>query len=626
MGRYRLCGVLLFTLQLFYVLTSTTTNVVAATASFDYNDALDKSLLFFEAQRSGRLPGNQRVHWRGDSGLEDGFSQQADLVGGYYDAGDHVKFGLPMAYSVTLMSWAAIDLKKEIVAANQMDHTLEAIRWGTDYFLKAHCDNNVLWAQVGEGEEDHSCWQRAEEMTTSRLAYKLDSSHPGSDVAGETAAALAAASLAFKPYNSSYSGLLLSHAKEIFSFADTFRGLYDDSYPEAESFYPSSGYTDELLWAAAWLYRATNNDYYLQYASYNGASLGGTGNSVKMFSWDNKYAGVQILLTKVLLDGDGQAYTDTLKQYKARADFFVCAYLQKNGGDNVPMTPGGLAFLLASNNLQYAASASFLLAIYSEYLASSSSVIQCPDGTVQSQDLLNFAKSQADYILGNNPQSMSYLIGYGTHYPQKPHHRGSSIPSIHELSTRLDCSQGFDEWYRNWNPNPNVLYGGLIGGPDSSDCFTDDRDNYDQSEPTLTAGAPLIGLFSKLHSAFSSSPPSGYHESPKTPPQSSYSDETKEPSTPSGYDQYQNPSASYASPDQPAETPLQSTSVQNPSAPEPAPSSDYILNSPAPGPVIEDYVMVNQQINSAPSVLSGRVKYLVLKAMLPLVPLLIAAL
>lgn len=49
--------------------------VVTATA-YDYGEAFDKSLMFFEAQRSGKLPlGLQRVKWRGDSGLRDGFSQ-----------------------------------------------------------------------------------------------------------------------------------------------------------------------------------------------------------------------------------------------------------------------------------------------------------------------------------------------------------------------------------------------------------------------------------------------------------------------------------------------------------------------------------------------------------------------
>jgi Glycosyl hydrolase family 9 len=43
--------------------------------SFNYSDALAKSFLYFEAQRSGHLPYNQRVRWRGHSGLTDGLQQ-----------------------------------------------------------------------------------------------------------------------------------------------------------------------------------------------------------------------------------------------------------------------------------------------------------------------------------------------------------------------------------------------------------------------------------------------------------------------------------------------------------------------------------------------------------------------
>lgn len=44
----------------------------AALAAHNYGEALSKSILFFEAQRSGFLPSSQRVHWRGNSGLNDG--------------------------------------------------------------------------------------------------------------------------------------------------------------------------------------------------------------------------------------------------------------------------------------------------------------------------------------------------------------------------------------------------------------------------------------------------------------------------------------------------------------------------------------------------------------------------
>lgn len=39
---------------------------------FNYDEALSKAILFFEGQRSGKLPRNQRVKWRGDSALSDG--------------------------------------------------------------------------------------------------------------------------------------------------------------------------------------------------------------------------------------------------------------------------------------------------------------------------------------------------------------------------------------------------------------------------------------------------------------------------------------------------------------------------------------------------------------------------
>nr|XP_029151249.1 nucleolin 2 isoform X1 [Arachis hypogaea] len=471
---------------------------LAYSSSFNYGDAVDKSLMFFEAQRSGKLPPQQRVKWRGDSGLNDGLSQGVDLVGGYYDAGDHVKFGLPMAYSVTMLAWGAIEFRKEITDLNQMGHTLWAIKWGTDYFLKAHPQPNVLWGQVGDGASDHYCWERAEDMTTSRTAYKVDEEHPGSDIAGETAAALAAASIAFKPYNSSYSSLLLIHAKQLFTFADRFRGLYDDSITSAQQFYTSSGYSDELLWAAAWLHQATDDEYYLKYVVDNAVYMGGTGWAVKEFSWDNKYAGVQILLSKVLLEGKAGSYASTLKQYQAKADYFTCASLQKNDGYNVQKTPGGLVYVREWNNMQYVSSSAFLLVAYSKYLSDAKTQINCPDGQVQPQELLNFAKSQADYILGKNPEGMSYLVGSGPKYPVHVHHRGASIASIFSIRSEVGCIQGFEAWYHRAEPNPNIIYGALVGGPDKNDEFSDDRSNYEQTEPTLSGSAPLVGIFAKL--------------------------------------------------------------------------------------------------------------------------------
>lgn len=54
------------------------------------------------------------------------------------------------------------------------------------------------------------------------------------------------------------------------------------------------------MWAASWLYQATNERYYLDYLGKNADSLGGTGWAMTEFSWEVKYAGVQVMASKVL--------------------------------------------------------------------------------------------------------------------------------------------------------------------------------------------------------------------------------------------------------------------------------------------------------------------------------------
>ena len=57
---------------------------------------------------------------------------------------------------------------------------------------------------MGDGGADHGFWGRPEDMTMARPAYKITESRPGSDVAGETAAAMAAGYLIFKSVSKLY--------------------------------------------------------------------------------------------------------------------------------------------------------------------------------------------------------------------------------------------------------------------------------------------------------------------------------------------------------------------------------------------------------------------------------------
>ncbi|KAM1128428.1 hypothetical protein ACFX15_037707 [Malus domestica] len=470
-----------------------------ALAGHDYGQALSNSILFFEAQRSGFLPPNQRVTWRSNSGLYDGKANGVDLVGGYYDAGDNVKFGLPMAFTVTMMSWSIIEYGSQMAASGELGHAMDAVKWGTDYFIKAHPEPNVLYGEVGDGNTDHYCWQRPEDMTTNRQAYKISPSNPGSDLAGETAAAMAAASIVFRRSNPAYSRELLSHAYQLFDFADKYRGKYDSSITVAQKYYQSvSGYNDELLWAAAWLFQASNNQYYLDYLGNNGGSMGGTGWSMTEFGWDVKYPGVQTLVAKFLMQGRAGSHTAVFQKYQQKAEYFMCSCVGK-GSQNAQKTPGGLIYRQRWNNMQFVTSASFLATVYSDYLTSSRSTIQCASGNVAPNELLSFAKSQVDYILGDNPRATSYMVGYGNNYPQQVHHRASSIVSYKKDSSFVSCRGGYATWFSRKASDPNLLTGAIVGGPDAYDNFADQRDNYEQTEPATYNNAPLLGILARLN-------------------------------------------------------------------------------------------------------------------------------
>lgn len=141
------------------------------------------------------------------------FFLQRDLTGGYYDAGDNIKFGFPMAFTTTLLSWSIIDFGRNM--GPELKNAVKAVKWASDYLLKVTAVPGVVFVQVGDAYSDHNCWERPEDMDTLRTVYKIDGSHPGSDVAGETAAALAAASIVFRSRDPGYSRLLLDRAVRV---------------------------------------------------------------------------------------------------------------------------------------------------------------------------------------------------------------------------------------------------------------------------------------------------------------------------------------------------------------------------------------------------------------------------
>ncbi|KAK6115240.1 hypothetical protein DH2020_007509 [Rehmannia glutinosa] len=366
-----------------------------------------------------------------------------------------------MAFTATVLSWAILEYGDQMKVVDQLEPAQNSLKWITDYLINAHPTDNVLYIQVGNPKVDHSCWTRPEDMTERRPLTQVNTSAPGTEVAAETAAALAAASLVFKTTDPTYSSSLLKHAVQLFIFADKYRESYSISIPEVQTYYNSTGYGDELLWAASWLYHATGI--------------------------------MRVLLSRVSFFGSKDV-SDSLKKYKISAEAVMCNLLPKSPSATSSRTHSGLIWVSEWDALQHPVASAFLAVVYSDYMLSSRTAkIWCGGDIFTPQDLREFAISQADYVLGNNPMKMSYLVGYGDKYPQYVHHRGASIPA----DEKPGCKEGFT-WLDSDEPNPNIAMGALVGGPFLNESYVDLRNNSMQGEPTTYNSAVIVALLSGL--------------------------------------------------------------------------------------------------------------------------------
>ncbi|RKP12931.1 Six-hairpin glycosidase-like protein, partial [Piptocephalis cylindrospora] len=440
-----------------------------------YGKPLMLSLLFFEAQRAGSLPKDQRIPWRKPAHVNDGKDLQADLSGGYYDAGDFVKFGLPGSFTLSMLGWTALDYQKGIETSGQTQYLHQAIRWGTDYLLKCQLGPDRFVIQVGDPKPDHDYWGSPEDMpsSTPRPVYLATKQWPASEPLAESAAALAAASIVLGPEDAAYGSKLLQTAKDLFSQAERYPGLYQNGLRKqirgemqgVNDCYESSGYQDELAWAAAWLHRATKEPSYLTKAKQYFDAFSEAEIRHSFLNWDDKAIGALALLAKA--EGGSSKYAVMLKEH---ADWI---------STKAPRTPGGLLWLPASDwgSSSVALSSSFILGFAYDHLPSPNAAWDV------------FSRSQVDYLLGKNPAKRNYVVGADASSPLRVHHAAAQGV--------LPPGKGW-EIYESASPNRYVLWGAIVGGPGKKDDFRDARGDFKGNEPAMDYNAVMVAALGRM--------------------------------------------------------------------------------------------------------------------------------
>jgi endoglucanase len=507
---------------------------------FNFAEALQKSLYFYDAEKCGAEAGYDkggRLSWRGschegdakilleNTSLSKAFLQKykdiidpdgdgtVDLHGGFHDAGDHVRFGLPQSYAAGTLGWGFYEFRDSFQAIGEEAHMIEILRYFTDTFLRCSFldkDGNLIafCYMVGEGDADHCYWGSPELYPDNipRPADFATAETPGSDVCGSTSAALAISYLNFKDSDPAYAKRCLTVAKAMYDFAKKYRGKHN-----GDGYYTSDYDEDELAWAAVWLYECTGNMDYIKeidfvdskgnYTGYMKRIIPETYNTNTWYNswvhcWDAVWGGTFLKLSQLLPDNE---LFDFIARWNVEyLSGGVAKHKDPNDKNYNNPSPAGYTMINGWGSARYNTAAQLSAMVYMKHH---------PERT----DMGKWAKSQMEYLMGRNPMGYSYIVGYGYEkglpFVKHPHHRAAHGSKTNSMNDPVE--------------HRHILWGALAGGPDNSDYHMDSTTEYAFNEVAIDYNAAFVGACAALYQYYGD----GQKPIPNFPPEEPKADD-----------------------------------------------------------------------------------------------------
>ncbi len=400
---------------------------------------------------------------------------------GWYDAGDTLKLNFPLSGAVSFLAWGLVDYKTQYDSAGLLTSSRDILRPAVEYLSNSYIGYRTYVGQISEPDVDHQYWGRPSQYPIATLPRTPfiwgQNTTTQADLLGSVAAALASASMVYRDVDATFADTLKTRAIEIWQWGTVSEGLYSTVYPGPTSAYPSTDWTDDMAWGAAWLYRATGDASYLASA----LTYWNRGDPNPYPCWDSKFAPVAAML--VSLADSGTVVVPGVDTYRHWMNsVFLRAWLRPDGYWSINRTPYGMVYPTWSKwgNLRYSTTAAMVAAVHAK---------TNPDANQKAAEL-NFARSQLDYSLGG-ATGRSFVVGYGNVYPLQPHQAAASCPN-------MPAPCGWSQFSVN-APNPQIIYGALVGGPegqkvnpvDPDNSYVDLRSNYAANEPATDYNAGL---------------------------------------------------------------------------------------------------------------------------------------
>ena len=475
-----------------------------------YKGAADFCLRYMRQQRCGFNPflkdschtHDGYVLYGEKEGIAD--STHIDVVGGWHDASDYLKYAptaanatyhLLMAYRDFPQVFGDEKLANGLDGKNGIADVLDEAKWGLDWLIKMNPDPNRMFNQVGD-DRDHQGMRIPKEDTNyygkglERPAYfitgepqqrgKFMNNTTGtSSTSGKFASAFALGSIIYHKIDSDYSQALLDKSLSAWDFAMKKPGVTQTVSVRSPYIYAENNWTDDLELAMACLYWATGK------IAYRSASLFYS-NKEKITPWlgadtANHYQWYPFI---------NLGHYELAKQLKGKQRDRIVGYY-KEGIDRVwdkakqNAFYRGVPFIWCSNNLTVAFD------------------IQCYWYRQLTGDYIFKELEQAnfDWLFGCNPWGTSFVYGLPADgdTPTDPHSAFTHLKN-YPVDGGLVDGPVYGSIYKN-------LLGITLYHPDQyaefqSDLavYHDDYGDYSSNEPTMDGTASLIYLLAAMES------------------------------------------------------------------------------------------------------------------------------
>lgn len=450
--------------------------------------------------------------------------------GGWWDAGDYLKFVQTTSYTVDLLLVGVRDFPNLMGSGSSGSNFTAEARFGADWLLRMWDDKTqTLYYQVGIGSGnaktvgDHDIWRLPQDDDTyggtdpafryirNRPVFRAGP--PGSSIspnlAGRDAAALALAYQVFKTSAPKFANRCLLAAVHIFELANTSPGKLLTVIPY--SFYPEAEWRDDLELGATELYYALagggtlpaglphDSAYYLQQAAHwaNAYITGPNDASDSLNLYDVSALAHYELHRAITMAGNPASLETTqdalLADMKKQLDIAVA---------QAATDPFGFGFPWARwDTTTHGAGLSVMASMY--------------DALTGTNAYADFAGRWLANILGANAWGSSFIVGDGTTFPHCMQHQ------VTNLIGSLDGSPPILAGAAVEGPNRTAASGAVTNmracPPDGVDVFAqfnstavyqDDVESYSTVEPAidLTASSPLAFAWQATNAAVGSPP------------------------------------------------------------------------------------------------------------------------